>query len=120
MLYPVSWLSSVVLRKVSEKKHVGQYPILLWEKKDQINTVIGNNIVPPLIQLLAHAEFDIRKEATWAISNTTSGGNANQIKFLLQQGGIRPLCSLLTINLRLMLKLLMLDPYHLYNISYFM
>ena len=54
------------------------------ENKDQINAVIDNNIVPPLLQLLAHAEFDIRKEAAWAISNATSGGNANKIKFLVQ------------------------------------
>ena len=66
--------------------------------KDQIQAVIDNNIIPPLIQLLANAEFDIRKEAAWAISNATSGGNAAQIKFLVQQGCIRPLCDLLTVN----------------------
>jgi hypothetical protein len=51
-----------------------------------------------LIQLLANAEFDIRKEAAWAISNATSGGSPAQIKFLVQQGCIRPLCDLLTVN----------------------
>jgi importin subunit alpha-6/7 len=65
--------------------------------KDQIQAVIDANIAPPLIQLLAHAEFDIRKEAAWAISNATSGGKPNQIKFLVQQGCIRPLCDLLTV-----------------------
>ena len=58
--------------------------------------MIENNIIPPLIQLLSNAEFDIRKEAAWAISNATSGGNEPQIKFLVQQGCIRPLCDLLT------------------------
>jgi importin subunit alpha-1 len=43
-------------------------------------------------------EFDIRKEAAWAISNATSGGNHQQIKFLVQQGCIRPLCDLLGVN----------------------
>ncbi|KAL7548225.1 hypothetical protein ACHAWF_016571 [Thalassiosira exigua] len=66
--------------------------------KDQIQAVIDNNIVPPLIQLLTNAEFDIRKEAAWAISNATSGGSPPQIKFLVQQGCIRPLCDLLTVN----------------------
>lgn len=66
--------------------------------KDQIQSVIDNNIIPPLIQLLANAEFDIRKEAAWAISNATSGGSPQQIKFLVQQGCIRPLCDLLTVN----------------------
>uniref|UniRef100_A0A7S2P4N2 Importin subunit alpha n=1 Tax=Leptocylindrus danicus TaxID=163516 RepID=A0A7S2P4N2_9STRA len=66
--------------------------------KEQIQAVIDNNIVPPIIQLLANAEFDIRKESAWAISNATSGGNTTQIKFLVQQGCIRPLCDLLTVN----------------------
>ncbi|KAL3772551.1 hypothetical protein ACHAWU_006749 [Discostella pseudostelligera] len=66
--------------------------------KDQIQSVIDNNIIPPLILLLANAEFDIRKEAAWAISNATSGGSPQQIKFLVQQGCIRPLCDLLTVN----------------------
>jgi importin subunit alpha-6/7 len=64
--------------------------------KEQIQAVIENNIIPPLIQLLSNAEFDIRKEAAWAISNATSGGNEQQIHFLVQQGCIRPLCDLLT------------------------
>jgi HEAT repeat protein len=66
--------------------------------KDQIQAVVDNNIIPPLIQLLTNAEFDIRKEAAWAISNATSGGNALQIRFLVQQGCIRPLCDLLTVS----------------------
>lgn len=66
--------------------------------KDQIQAVIDNSIVPPLIQLLTNAEFDIRKEAAWAISNATSGGNPHQIRYLVQQGAIRPLCDLLTVN----------------------
>ena len=66
--------------------------------KDQIQAVVDNNIIPPLIQLLTNAEFDIRKEAAWAISNATSGGSPQQIKFLVQQGCIRPLCDLLGVN----------------------
>jgi importin subunit alpha-6/7 len=66
--------------------------------KEQIQAVIDNNIIPPLIQLLTNAEFDIRKEAAWAISNATSGGNVPQIKFLVQQGCIRPLCDLLVVS----------------------
>jgi importin subunit alpha-1 len=66
-------------------------------RKDQIQSVIDNNIIPPLIQLLQNDEFDIRKESAWAISNATSGGTSNQIKFLVQQGCIRPLCDLLSV-----------------------
>ena len=66
--------------------------------KDQIQAVIEANIIPPLINLLMNAEFDIRKEAAWAISNATSGGLPEQIKILVQQGCIPPLCELLTVN----------------------
>jgi hypothetical protein len=34
-----------------------------------------------LLQLLQTAEFDIKKEAAWAISNATSGGSHEQIKY---------------------------------------
>jgi len=63
--------------------------------KSQIQTVIEANIFPPLIQLLANAEFDIKKEAAWALSNTTSGGSPEQIRYLVQEGCIKPLCDLL-------------------------
>ena len=54
------------------------------------------NIIPPLIELLANAEFDIKKEAAWAISNATSGGTPEQIRYLVNQGCIKPLCDLLS------------------------
>ncbi|CAB5396320.1 unnamed protein product [Rhizophagus irregularis] len=47
--------------------------------------------------LLPHADFKTRKEACWAISNATSGGlnKPEQIKYLVSQGCIKPLCDLL-------------------------
>ncbi|KAK9382437.1 armadillo-type protein [Kockiozyma suomiensis] len=64
----------------------------------QIEAVISSNLIPPLINLLANADFKTRKEACWAISNATSGGLAkpDQIRFLVSQGCIKPLCDLLT------------------------
>ncbi|KAE8679275.1 Importin subunit alpha-2 [Hibiscus syriacus] len=53
--------------------------------------VIEANIIVPLVHLLQNAEFDIKKEAAWAISNATSGGTPEQIN----QGCIKPLCDLL-------------------------
>ena len=50
-------------------------------------TVVDAGIVPPLVHLLATAEFDIKKEAAWAISNATSGGTNEQIKYLVSQVG---------------------------------
>ncbi len=45
--------------------------------------IIDANIIPPLVALLATAEFDIKKEAAWAISNATSGGTHEQIKYVV-------------------------------------
>ena len=36
------------------------------------------------------------QEAAWALSNATSGGTADQIKYLVSINCIRPLCDLLT------------------------
>ena len=38
-----------------------------------------------------------RKEAAWAITNASSGGSADQIRYLVDQGCIPPLCDLLTV-----------------------
>ncbi|KAK0804513.1 Importin subunit alpha-1 [Friedmanniomyces endolithicus] len=64
----------------------------------QIQAVIDAQIITPLIHLLSHGDFKTRKEACWAISNATSGGlqKPDQIRYLVQEGAIRPLCDLLT------------------------
>jgi hypothetical protein len=56
-----------------------------------------SNIMPPLINLLQNADFKTKKEACWAISNATSGALAepSQIRYMVQQGVIKPLCDLL-------------------------
>lgn len=63
----------------------------------QIQAVMDAGIIPPLINLLSNGDFKTRKEACWAISNATSGGlqKPDQIRYLVQQGCIKPLCDLL-------------------------
>lgn len=63
----------------------------------QIQAVIEANLIPPLIHLLSNGDFKTRKEACWAISNATSGGlqKPDQIRYLVQQGCVKPLCDLL-------------------------
>jgi HEAT repeat protein len=63
----------------------------------QIQAVIDANIIPPLIHLLSNGDLKTRKEACWAISNATSGGlqKPDQIRYLVSQGCIKPLCDLL-------------------------
>lgn len=64
---------------------------------EQIEEVIKADLVPVLIEQLnsAAAEFDIRKEAAWAVANATSSGTPEQIHYLVDQGCIPALCSLL-------------------------
>jgi hypothetical protein len=66
----------------------------------QIQAVIDANIIPPLINILSNADFKTRKEACWAISNATSGGlqEPTQIRYLVNQGCIKPLCDLLAVT----------------------
>lgn len=44
--------------------------------------IIEANIIAPLVNLLQHAEFEVKKEAAWAISNATSGGSREQIQYV--------------------------------------
>lgn len=46
-----------------------------------MQTVIDANIFSVLIEILQKAEFRTRKEAAWAITNATSGGTPEQIRF---------------------------------------
>ncbi|KAI8147123.1 ARM repeat-containing protein [Fennellomyces sp. T-0311] len=64
----------------------------------QIQAVIEANIVPVLVNILANADLKTRKEACWAIVNATSGGlnKPDQIRYIVSQGCIRPLCDVLT------------------------
>ena len=63
----------------------------------QIQEVIEANIIPPVVHLLATAAvFQIKKEAAWSITNATNSGSLGQIKYLVEQGCIKPLCNLLT------------------------
>jgi len=64
---------------------------------EQIQAVIDANIIPKLIDILQNGEFKIKKEAAWAISNATLSGikQPNQIRYLVEQGCIKPLCDLL-------------------------
>ena len=45
-----------------------------------MQAVIDAKVIGPLVHLLQNAEFDIKKQAAWAVSNATSGGTHEQIK----------------------------------------
>ncbi|KAL1188110.1 Importin subunit alpha-1 [Cardamine amara subsp. amara] len=62
---------------------------------EQIQMVLEANLIAPLVKLLQFGEFDVKKEVAWAIYNVTSRGSHDQIKYLVGQGCIKPLCDLL-------------------------
>ncbi|KAI8077348.1 armadillo-type protein [Gilbertella persicaria] len=66
----------------------------------QIQAIIDHGLVGPLIQVLTHGDFKSKREACWAICNATSGGlnKPDQIKYLVAEGCIRPLCQILTLK----------------------
>eukprot|EP01084_Bolivina_argentea_P265573 450212_1 len=61
----------------------------------QIEQVIKAEILPSLINILKNGKYEIAKEALWAISNATSGGDDAQIKYLVNLGVIPSVCSFL-------------------------
>jgi importin subunit alpha-6/7 len=59
----------------------------LWKKKlselyliCMMQAVIEAGLIAPLVNLLQNAEFDIKKEAAWALTNATTSGTHEQIK----------------------------------------
>lgn len=70
--------------------------------KEQIQAVINAGLVPLIIDVLkgnnSAQDFKSQKEAVWAITNFTSASTIDQINFLVENGVIEPLCSLLKVK----------------------
>ena len=60
--------------------------------------MIDSGLIPPLVQRLSTDDFDVKKEAAWAISNATSGGTPGQIRYLVTQQCLPPLFALLDLT----------------------
>lgn len=65
--------------------------------RDQIQKVLDAGLVPSMLNILSNGEFRARKEAAWGICNAASGGTDDQIRFLVSQGCIKPLCDTLVV-----------------------
>ncbi|KAL5097405.1 hypothetical protein RYX36_001732 [Vicia faba] len=55
----------------------------------QVHDVTEVGLIPPLVSLLQNADFGLKREATWAITNATAGGTLVQIKYLVDQEGLK-------------------------------
>ncbi|CAA7398355.1 unnamed protein product [Spirodela intermedia] len=63
---------------------------------EQIQAVIDADIIPYLVHLLQTDDFGVKREAAWAIAFVASGGTPEQIKYLVREGCIKPVCGLLS------------------------
>ncbi|OTF70281.1 importin subunit alpha-4-like protein [Euroglyphus maynei] len=74
---------------------------------DQIQTLIDHNIIPTIIENLDRGSFQLQREAAWAISNMTMNGTKEQVRYLVEQGVIEPMCKLLTVKDTQILQILL-------------
>lgn len=51
-----------------------------------------------ILLFFLQGEFKAQKEAVWAITNLTAGGNIDQIVHTVQAGVLKPLCDLLVVK----------------------
>ncbi|CAE6230495.1 unnamed protein product [Arabidopsis arenosa] len=62
---------------------------------EQIQSLIDAHMIPKLVYLAQNTELDLKNVAVLAICNVTTGCSDDQIKYLVEQGCIKPLCDLL-------------------------
>ena len=63
---------------------------------DQLYQVIESNAVPSLLLILRNEEGDVQRAALTAIARILTRGSDEQVRYLVKQGAIGALCTLLT------------------------
>jgi hypothetical protein len=61
----------------------------------QIQSVLEIGLCPYLLNLMEEGQFEVRKEVTWTITNAISGGNDEQVKYLMKEGFLKASVDLL-------------------------
>ncbi|KAI6177585.1 Importin alpha-3 subunit [Aphelenchoides bicaudatus] len=61
----------------------------------QLQAIIDANLLPTIIEFLTIEDYSTRKEAVWTVANFATKGNNHQLKELLDNGVVVPLCSML-------------------------
>jgi len=63
--------------------------------RSQIDAVCASGIVPHLVWLIEHEEFDIRKEAAYALCNACIGSSRQTLNGLISSDVLSALCTFL-------------------------
>lgn len=63
---------------------------ILAESEQQIQAVIDQQLVPPLVAMLNREDHDqaVQKEVVWALCNLCDGGSDKQVKYVVDECGI--------------------------------
>ena len=94
--------------KTPVKRVVWTFSNITAGTPEQIQLVLDAGAFGILISLMGSIDVDIQREAGWCVSNACSGGNANQVEYLVDNVGVVPaICNLLksTDNLTLTVAL---------------
>jgi hypothetical protein len=96
-LAPMSLLATDP-KKIIRKETMWMLSNITAGNNRQIQQVIDQDLVPRAMELLQAGDWDVKKEATWVLANAVVGGTPEQVGYLVQQGAIQGLCSILEVN----------------------
>ena len=67
--------------------------------KEQIGMVLRTRgCMQRVTEMARTSEWDVRKEAVWAVSNVASGSTDKQLMSAIEAGAIDAVCSILCVN----------------------
>ncbi|KAJ6216938.1 hypothetical protein RDWZM_008095 [Blomia tropicalis] len=67
-------------------------------RTDQIQMLIDSSIILLTLEYLRNGSYTLQREAAWAISNMTLNGTFEQVKYLVDNNVIEPICHLLIVK----------------------
>eukprot|EP00042_Codosiga_hollandica_P017896 m.50873 g.50873 ORF g.50873 m.50873 type:complete len:526 (+) comp48180_c0_seq1:58-1635(+) len=76
---------------------------------EQLDLVRQSGIIPELIHIVDKDKAKVAREAAWAVANMICGGSDDQVHFLVRQGCIGPLVSILRTTKETKLIVIILD-----------
>ena len=68
--------------------------------QDQLKQLMNTPdlVTKVLVQLSSSAEWDVRREAAWVVSNIATSGSKENVMKLVEYGAIQPICELLDVG----------------------